>query len=225
MSGFQMETLNSEFKKGLYNLIISAVIKSCEIMVNDCSIDDNKLPNHEEKLRNHLLENYLGNDQKRLLIGLSGVAIGFIPEAPENYDSKSNTYIGRTDIKVVSKNWLSGNSEDYYIIECKRIDGGKSLNEKYIDEGICRFVDSRPKYSSYNHMNIMLAFVVQEIKCVDNVTKIADLHEEKLQQIICENIEIVDFFHEKNSCLCKSTYMSGITLNHIFYDFSRSIVS
>ena len=148
--------------------------------------------------------------------------IRFLPEVPENYDMDNNTYIGRTDIRVLSSNWLS-NPKDYYIVECKRIDGTKSLNQKYVDEGIGRFVGDSPKYSSYNNQNIMLGFVVKEIDCSVVISDISNIHTNRIGSLIDKDITIIENY--KDYYLCESVYTNKLYLSHIFYDISSAVSS
>lgn len=220
MGGFLNQTLNSDFSTGLYNLIILAVKKSCELMVANCNAEGKTVNNHEERIRNHLLENYLDKDEMHSAIGLGNVYLRFFPEAPEHYESSSDTYSGRTDIKVVSMNWFN-NRSDYYTIECKRIDGTLSLSKKYVTDGVCRFLGCPPLYSSYNKKNMMLAFVVNEIDQTKVLGDIALTHTEKLKEHIVQDITILEatsayFF-------CESKYVEGLILGHLFYDVSSIV--
>lgn len=217
MSGFLNQSLNTDFKYGLYNLIVLTVRKGCELMVEECTTAGNIVSNHEEKIRNHLLENYLNNDQIRPKIGLEDIQLRFLSEAPEHYDPSSDTYSGRTDIKVVSINWFA-NRADYYTIECKRIDGTKSLSKKYITEGVCRFIGEPPLYPSYHSKNLMLAFIVNNVDQVKTLSDISSEHKEKLKGEVIKDITIIEttsayFF-------CESEYAGGLLLGHLFYDFS-----
>lgn len=221
MGGFQKTHLNDEFKQGLYDVIIAALIKSCELMVKDCKNSKTMIKNHEEKIRTHLLENYLESSEARNVIGLADIPVRFLAEVSENYDKDSDMYIGRTDIRVMSSNWLA-NKEDYYTIECKRIDGTLLLNQKYIDDGVCRFTGNHPKYSSYNNKNIMFGFVVKNIDCTVMINNISDIHIKKLHSITVKNISILE--SAKSYYNCESKYTNGLSLNHIFYDIS-SIIS
>lgn len=221
MGGFQNQLLNQNFKQNFYDIIITALIRSCKIMIENCCSNKLNIPNHEEKIRTHLLENYLENEKIRCAIGLSDVKIRFLPEVLENYDADTNTYIGRTDIRVLSSNWLS-NPNDYYIVECKRLDGTKSLNQKYVDEGICRFVGDTPKYSSYNNKNIMLGFVVKDIDCSVVISEITDIHNERIGDIIDK--DITPIVKSKDYYLCESVYTNQLSLSHIFYNVSSVII-
>lgn len=222
MGGFQNQLLNQDFRNNFYNIIITALIKSCKLMTENCRSDKLNIPNHEEKIRTYLLENYLENDKVRCMTGLSGVPVRFLPEVPENYDEDSNTYIGRTDIRVLSSNWFS-NAKDYYIVECKRLDGTKFLNKKYVDEGIGRFVGDSPKYSSYNNRNIMLGFVVKEIDCFVVIHEISDIHLKRIGCLIDKDITIIE--NAKDYCICESAYTNHLNLSHIFYDISGVVSS
>lgn len=221
MGGFLNASLNSDFRQGLCNIIIEALIRSCELMEKDCLEQGTKIQNHEEKIRNHLVENYLENDEMRSLIGLSEIRLRFYPEMPENYDTQTNSYVGRTDIRVVSEDTLK-NRDDYFIIECKRIDGTQNLNKKYVKEGICRFVGETPKYLSYNKTNIMLGFIVANIDCAVTISAISELHMEELGNFIKENIIVV--VKDTNHILCKSVYSNTLTLNHLFYNMPNIIL-
>ena len=222
MGGFQDKLLNQHFKQNFYNIIITTLITSCKLMIENCCSNKLSIPNHEEKIRTYLLENYLENEKTRCIIGLSDVPIRFLPEVPENYDMDNNTYIGRTDIRVLSSNWLS-NRKDYYIVECKRIDGTKSLNQKYVDEGIGRFVGDSPKYSSYNNQNIMLGFVVKEIDCSVVISDISNIHTNRIGSLIDKDITIIENY--KDYYLCESVYTNKLYLSHIFYDISSAVSS
>lgn len=222
MGGFKNQLLNQSFKKNFYNIIITMLIKSCKLMIENCWSNKLSIPNHEEKIRTYLLENYLENDNIRCTIGLSDVPIRFLPEVPENYDEVTNAYIGRADIRVLSSNWFS-NSEDYYIVECKRLDGTHSLSQKYVDEGICRFVGDTPKYSSYNNQNIMFGFIVKDIDCSVVISAITDIHTKKIGSIIAKDITTI--INSKDYYLCESVYTNQLSLSHIFYNVSSVISS
>ena len=175
MSGFQNPTLNRVYKERLFNKIIGAIVRSCEQMVRDCINERKVLDNHEEKIRTYLTENYLDHDDKRNDIGLQGINIRFEIEVPENYNPTTMSYTGRTDIRIVSDDYFR-NRKAYYIVECKRLDGGAGLNSKYVKEGVSRFVGDAPKYSSFYDKNIMLGFCVKKLDIEQSVEKIADLH-------------------------------------------------
>lgn len=216
MGGFQNQLLNQNFKQKFYNKIITALINGCKLMVDDCYCNSTTIPNHEEKIRTYLLENYLENDMVRHSLELDDVPIRFLPEVLENYDKATGTYVGRTDIRVVSDDWLR-NGKDYYIIECKRIDGTKVLNKKYVDEGICRFIGSPPKYSSYNNRNIMLGFVVKNIDYKIVVSEISNIHDKKIGGFITPIKSSKDYY------LCESIYTNELVLGHIFYNISNIV--
>lgn len=221
MAGFNNQSLNQAFRQGFYDIIITALITGCRLMVEDCYKHHSTIQNHEEKIRTHLLENYLENANVRHKLGLKDVCIRFLPEVPENYDRTTDTYVGRTDIRVISSNWLK-NREDYYIIECKRIDGTQSLNQKYVDEGICRFVGDTPKYSSYNNRNIMMGFVVKDIDCIVAISAITDIHTKKVGNAIVKDMTLIE--SSEDYFLCESVY-TKLSINHIFYNISSAISS
>lgn len=222
MSGFQNPALNRVYKEQLFNQIIGAIVKSCELMVSDCVKEENKLANHEEIIRTYLTQNYLDDDEKRDEIGLQGINVRFDIEVPENYTPTTISYIGRTDIRIVSDDWFR-NREAYYIVECKRLDGGNTLNNLYVKEGVSRFVGDTPKYSSFYNKNIMLGFCVKKHDIKKIVTKIAKIHtcliaEESRGLTICSDTGTYKIY--------ESTYTKpqDLELKHIFYDMADIIV-
>ena len=175
----------TEFKNLLLN------IYSCyELII----LDKKEVPsNDENKIRDILLE-YLKNTEIRQKICLIE---GY------RFDKEVDEGIGRVDIKIISINDFE-NFEAYFIIECKRLDGNKTLNDKYKTEGIDRFVTE--KYSSYYGVNGMIGFVVKGIDIDKNINKIGDFF---------ETIE--------NNKLYKSIHKPSVILYHLMMDFSNNI--
>ncbi|MFL0269257.1 hypothetical protein [Candidatus Clostridium radicumherbarum] len=149
----------------------------------------------------------------------------FIPQSPETFIPDEDQYRGRCDIKVVSNNWFA-DLNDYYLIECKRIDGENHLNRQYILEGVSRFVVNSPKYPSYHKRNIMFGYVVKTIDVPKNTAIIEQLQRDLLLGVLVDdfvllNNENVEFYHY--SCLYQSDAIGSIELDHLFYDFSEVI--
>ena len=220
MGGFKNQSLNMDFTNGLFATIIMAIKKSCELMLKNNINNGDAIENHEEKIRTHLLENYLDKDELRADIGLSDCHLRFWAESPENYDPLSNSYIGRTDIKVASKNWFN-NRNDYFIIECKRLDGTTTLSKKYVTDGVSRFIGSTPKYSSYHKKNFMVGFIVRDIDFIELITDISSVHISELGNYVKCDISIKE--NDPPYYLCESEYVSGLLLAHVFYDFSSIV--
>ncbi len=220
MGGFKNQSLNVDFTNGLFTTIVMAIKKSCELMLKNNINNGDTIENHEEKIRTHLLENYLDRDELRADIGLSDCHLRFWAESPENYDPSSNSYIGRTDIKVASKNWFN-NRNDYFIIECKRLDGTTTLNKKYVTDGVSRFIGPTPKYSSYHKKNFMVGFIVRDIDFIKLITDISTVHMYELRSDVKSDISIKE--NSPPYYLCESEYVSGLLLDHVFYDFSSIV--
>ena len=153
-------------------------------------------------------------------LGIDDFFVRFIPEVVENYNQNELKYHGRVDIKVVSENWFRC-INDYYIIECKRLDGSDRLNQKYIDEGVCRFVIEPPKYISPNNRGIMFGIIVsrEDISSLSNA--ISKIETSKLKKYI------IDSFVDKEKAfkhkVFESKYSNGLYINHLLYDFSEII--
>lgn len=218
MGGFKTESNNTIFEHGLFNVIVLHISKCCETMRNDCQKTANPLPNHEEKISNRLVARYLN-------VGIKGIK--FTRENPESFDVETDTYKGRTDIRVVSSDWLSGNDNAYYTVEAKRIDGSTKLNHEYVCEGVSRFlVPVPPKYPSYYGKNIMLGYIVQAINISENARIIDSLQRKMLIGVAISEIKSVcddGKGFSRYQCLYQTNNDMNVELAHLFYDFSDVI--
>ena len=184
MGGFKQKSINEDFQNGFHSYIVETIEKCCSLMKRNCISLGRTVKNHEVNIQNHLFFYYLDNNSVLTELGCEMFPISFQIETPETYDENTDTFIGRCDIKVTSNNyWVNKNKKDYYIIECKRIDGSSSLNKKYIDEGVSRFVDEPPKYPSYHNKNIMFGFIVKNIDIPDNSIKLSKINKDKFGAI------------------------------------------
>lgn len=228
MGGFKNDLLNFELKQGIYEQLCKFIIKCSELMVLNCTSNDNKIENDEEKITAHLTEKYLNNIAVRNAICENKFPLKFINESLEKFDVETNTFIGRVDIKVVSLNWLScENNDDYYTIECKRIDGYSDLNKKYITQGVARFVLPPIKYQSFHNKNIMFGYIVRMINIVQNTAKIDAIHKTELSSFVLKDIQYIPIESNDQCCVYESGYNIGegtLSLKHIFYDFSGIVI-
>lgn len=156
---------NSLYLDREFEFILSGVFKCYQKML----IDYTEIENNENKIRNRLYKDYLKSSTVRKAIGLeSYIFHPEVPEIDENYDESA-----RTDIIVYNAiNYVKDESA-YYIVECKRIDGTKGLNDKYVTNGINRFIDDR--YPTNKSVNAMLGFIVKPIDIEANCLKIPGL--------------------------------------------------
>jgi hypothetical protein len=218
MGGFKDETYNNSFDVGVINIIISHLIKCSKHMNADYVTTDSLLENDEDVITNRLVEKYLNIETEYFR---------YETQSPEHYDDETGRYIGRTDIKVISRDYLR-NPKAYHIIECKRIDGTNSLNQKYITEGVERFFSPAPypKYSSYYLQNIMFGYVVRAISISDNACKI-----DRLQNTLLRGATATSFILNQNDatlyyvykCKYESNSIGQVQLSHLFFDFSSAI--
>lgn len=224
MSGFKNKDLNSFAQKSIFNDLINFIFISLDEMKRVYILNNEKIQNNEEKIRTHLVKNYLNNDKFRKSIGYNTLMLRFDIEVPENYKRDKEKYLGRMDIRVITPNFFY-NQKDYYNIECKRIDGSKILNELFVKEGICRFALENSKYLSYHNKNIMLAFVVENIDIEQNVKQINQI------QIKNKDIKIIqelqrNYMNRKQYYLYESRYVNEnqqLELSHMFYDLSNIV--
>ncbi|MDR2408488.1 MAG: hypothetical protein LBE13_10325 [Bacteroidales bacterium] len=227
MSGNFSSSLRTEYKNNLFEIIIEKLLDCSKLMKSDCLLSDLKISNNEILIRNRLVEKYLDDDTIRAKIGIDILCLRFIPEKSEGYDDNTDLYIGRTDISVVTQNWLENDRKDYYTIECKRIDGNKELNKRYINEGIVRFLNTggSVKYVSHHKKNIMYGFVVRNININNNIIKIELMQREILKDILISNMSVLNSNNDEY-CSCRCEYEVNddiLELRHVFYNFSEII--
>lgn len=223
MAGFKNTSLNVIVKENYFEQILMLLKECSDLMV----LKGAKIQNHEEKITAHIVENYLKDGCIVNSIVKSDFPFSFILENPEKYNVSKNTFAGRVDIKVISLNYFfRKNLNDYYTIECKRLDGKKTLNEKYVTQGILRYVVPPIKYQSYNNKNIMFGYIIEDIDVLENIKKINVIHKTKLSS---NSISELIYNADKSTSycyMCESEYMvnkNTLILSHIFYDFSSII--
>lgn len=168
--------------------LIAKIYLCCELML----LDKVELPyNNENGIRDILLFKYLNNNELRQRFGL--INFLFDPEVPVNN--------GRSDIKVSTKNTFI-DTNAYYVIECKRLDGKSTLNKAYVEDGINRFTTN---YKSKNHeyyypsnygFNGMIGFVIKNININDNMVKIGNFFDIiENHKLYCSNHKKCKLFH------------------------------
>ena len=227
MGGFKQKSINEDFQNGFYSYIIETIEKCCSSMKRNCISLGHKIKNNEVNIQNHLFFYYLDDNSTLTKLGCEMFPISFQIETPETFDENTDTFIGRCDIKVTSNNyWVNKNKKDYYIIECKRIDGSTSLNKKYINEGVSRFVEEPPKYPSHHNKNIIFGFVVKNIDIPNNSIKISGMNKDKFGAISQGNLILVKTDVNEGLYEYISNYTlssSSLQLLHIFFDFSSIV--
>lgn len=207
-------------KQKEFKSILAKIVMCYEMMCDDCVTQKRALPNNENQLRDILHYEYLNIKRIRAKVNLNQYL--FVPEVPE--DRQKDDTRGRTDLRVIIKSRTFENPQEYFTIECKRIDGKESLNNAYIANGIQRFVNENPLYLSYYRTNGMLGFVVKNININNNIKALNDLLLNKhktintLDQISCESSVLYCY---------KSLHISqnqSFQLYHLMLDLSHLIV-
>ena len=103
MGGFKNQQLNQIAKNNIYEDMINFIFVSLEKMRENLLAENKNIKNDEEKIRTHLLEHYLKNEQFKEKY-FDDLYLLFDAEVAEGYDLTSEEYIGRVDIKVYSIN-------------------------------------------------------------------------------------------------------------------------
>ena len=196
--------------------ILSKVVRCYEVLYNDFISNGDKLPNDENKIRDTLHYKYLNDKTVRSQVKLRQYI--FVPEAYE--DNMRDSSRGRADLKVIIQSRTFANPQEYYTIECKRIDGSRKLNSEYVTSGIRRFADNGvPLYSSYYGTNGMIAFLVSAIDVNRNIVDInSHLKDNKSVTTTMSITEEASVKH----CFKSSHQLNSqvLDLYHLMLDFS-----
>jgi hypothetical protein len=172
--------------------------------------------NDENGIRDILVNNYINNPEIKKSIELNYFVL---PEVPESNST------GRTDIRIFSPNTFY-NQDEYYIIECKRIDhkacrGKSGLNYEYINNGINRFITG--KYSSHYKTNAMLGFIIDSLDIHNNIEDINYLLKNNFSQFATTFFLQRENFIENFEFHYSSTHLTNdkqdLKLYHLMFSF------
>jgi|GEM_PF-621487 len=150
--------------------ILNGIIQAFEMMLSDTY---SSFDNNEDIITARLVEDFLEDDDMQSVLELKKYR--FVPE-PAAYDQQYNQ-IGYSDIRVIMTHRVGAfdTTKADYIIECKRLDGGRHLNSEYVKKGICRFVEEKYTSKNVHKTSAMLGYVVtpSEISaCVREINQI-----------------------------------------------------
>lgn len=155
------------------------------------------------------------------------------------FDKETIENRGRADIRILPTKAEYINDEEYYIIECKRLDsknlyGASGLNAEYVKNGICRFVSGY--YSTYYGCNAMFGFVVEHVDMendiVNNINSMLNItmtndHYLDVNANVIQHMRYQDFANSyPYSYISTHTHISGkeLVLYHLMFDFSNNIL-
>ncbi len=202
-------------KKKEFEFILSAILKSYKMML----VDYKTIENNENIIRNRLYDDYLNNHT--IVENLNLLPYFFDIEVPKNTNYKTTAF---SDIKVYSAvERLKNRQSPYFIIECKRLEntniGKGSLNQKYVDDGIKRFIE-REDYPTYYGVNGMIGFLIKSAeidKLKDAINKLLPEKEQLRKHI----------FSSESTFTYKSEHidfkLKNIQIYHLILDFSSLI--
>jgi hypothetical protein len=203
---------DNEFKK-----ILSKIAYCYQLMKSDKV----ELENDENKIRDTLVTCYVNNPEIKRKIQLEYF---IFPEVPETKTG------GRADIRIHNPNSFMNQNEEYYIIECKRLDntntkGTTGLNAEYIKEGINRFITK--KYSSYYRVNGMIGFIVEDLKIDENIKNINAILTNSFSSIVTKQEITQDSFIDDFEYHYHSVHTDkdnkDLKIYHLMFDFMGNI--
>lgn len=199
----KLGSIQSFYLKKDFEFVMSKIYDCYLLMLDRYSI----VENNENKIRNRLYKDFLKPTKLKEKLGLSDWV--FHPEVPE-IDEDYHEH-GRTDIMFYSPKEFLKDDDAYYVIECKRLDGNKTLNDAYIENGINRFISE--KYPIYKKVNGMLGFIVKAIDIAKNSVRLN----------ITSKDFITNFQYAYASNHTTKNSKKEFTLYHLMLDFSSKI--
>lgn len=148
--------------------ILGKIISCYQLMVKN----EDQLPQKENDIRDVLVNKYINDSDIKKSLAFEYFVFSEVPETASS---------GRTDIRINHPNSVYNQNEEYYIIECKRLNasnqnGTTGLNAEYIKNGICRFTNNI--YSSHYKVNGMVGFVTEDLDINNNVICINKLFDQ-----------------------------------------------
>ncbi|MVM29282.1 hypothetical protein GO755_04500 [Spirosoma sp. HMF4905] len=213
--------LTADYFAGELEIILNFIVDCFQILKEK----EKNIANDEEIIRNLLYARYLTNSSiKKQLDFTSG---RFCAE-PATIDKDTLKETGYLDLKVCLANHF--NDDDiFFIIECKRLDGGNTLNREYVREGINRFITSQ--YPSHLSVNAMIGFCVTACDLDGLVTAPNGInyHINKwISPLTVQSLESyhwIDYFTSTYSSRHKisSSISETFSLYHVILDFSEVV--
>jgi hypothetical protein len=189
-------------------------------------------PNDEDFISAKLYDDFLDNDNFTRQFNLNDYTFEL-----ETASTKDYIQIGYNDIKVRVNNRLEGfeSRKSAYIIECKRLDGKqakehhtKTLNRKYLEDGIQRFVDEIYIEKYIHKQSAMIGYVVSPFDIHQNITHVNELVNSMPSLNTTQNLtafkldESFEYaYHSKH----KSIHNNDIDIYHLMLDFSSKIIT
>lgn len=155
------------------------------------------------------------------------------------FDKETAENKGRADIRVLPTKNEYVDDEEYYLIECKRLDSKKllskyGLNAEYVKNGICRFVSGY--YSSHYGCGAMFGFLTESIDVqsdiISNINSMLNMdfindHNQVVTAGVVKPLSYEDFANGyPYSFLSTHTHTSSkeLILYHLMFDFSNIIM-
>lgn len=199
-----MNTSKFLFSIEYQNIDLEYILNCIYLCYLDIISSETSIVNKENDIRDVFIsDKYLDNHLLKEKLGI----------IQYKFDKEIHTKDGRVDIRVLDMiKTMQGDYKPYYFIECKRINGDKTYNDKYINDGINRFIEE--KYPTYLEANGMIGFIVKNIDIFENTKHFTDLKEYKF-------IDGCDYsYTSKHKNILSNR---EITLYHLMFDFSSKI--
>ncbi len=215
-------------------VVLKAIVQAYKKML----IKSDKLENDENAITLKLYE-YLTNP--KFIEENELEAFTFNVEVNEQSKNDITKTTGRTDIKIEVCPTTNFNPSQYFIIECKRLDGNNkdkrikqkrpykkiSLAVEYIKNGIMRFVQ-KDKYPTPLGINGMIGFVVEKHDIDKGIEDINNLLKERFDefntiQFLTKKDDIIVEFEYAYLSTHKGTDDKNFRLVHLMLDFSSII--
>lgn len=211
------------------DLYFESILEVC-VDVFRLIISTTKVLNDENKIRDEFIK-YLQNINFKKQYKLKNL----------KFDSETTENTGRADIRILPTKNEYIDDDEYYLIECKRLDdkrlkGKSGLNAEYVKNGICRFVNSN-YYSSFYGCNAMFGFVIAPVNIPSDI--IGNINTLMSSSFLNDKKQVVNanatrkLTYENFANTYPYSYISqhkysasgnSINLYHLIFDFSNHLI-
>ena len=213
-------------KDKLYEKKFSKILELCIYSHSQMLKNETQLNDKDEETLRSMLKTYMQNNRGNFKLGNY-----HIDSESAEIDECTYKTLGYCDLKITipDNNEWSNETEKYFIIECKRLDGSVNKNKLYISQGIHRFITE--KYSKNMNIGGMIAFVENNKGAIKDINEIVEdinkkliedfrhLADEKLfPYTVIENF--VNSYQSKHDIRYKNR---TIKLTHLFFD-NRNVI-
>lgn len=204
-----MDATMFQYKLEFRKTQLEGILTDCILVYSNIILGGEQIKNNENIIRDEIAK-YLKDDAYK---ENHTSTVKFFHVDTEVTEGKN----GRTDLRFLQVDPYKGQN-NYFTIECKRLDGKNNLSKEYVLNGMERFTKKK-KYDTPLGYNAMMGFIVKSL----NVNETC--------RVINSNLSLDEWLVKMQEEIAKGCYKfeskhilpRNITLLHLWLDFSSNI--